>query len=307
MIYHYGLLIMVNQMNTTQSSRPSLGIDLHCHSNNSDGAHTVSEVLTMAKANGAVYQALTDHDTVEGIPEARQVAHNLDLNLIAGVEISVTWNKHLLHIVGLNVDETNPELVKALANLRALRLERGQRIAANLAKIGIHGALEGALSFCNNPEALSRTHFNKWLVANGYAKPGKAFEKFLAPGKPGYTPQEWASLPDALSWIVQSGGVAVIAHPGRYNFTRTKLLSLIDEFKEQGGLGMEVISSSHAPSDEENIAALCRQTGLLASVGSDFHQAESYRTIRPGINKPLPANVAPIFPALGIKPEFYTH
>ncbi len=278
-----------------------LPIDLHCHSTYSDGAHSVREVFEMAKANGVKFQALTDHDTVDGINEARQVAIELDFTLIPGVEISVTWQKNtLIHIVGLGIDENNQQLVKELANLRASRIERGKRIGANLAKIGIHGAFEGALAMAKQPEALSRTHFNHWLVAQGHAKPGKAFDKFLAPGKPGYTPQIWANLSDAVNWITQSGGVAVIAHPGRYSFTRTKLIRLIEEFKSYGGKGIEVISSSHSLQDEENIAALCRHCDLLASLGSDFHQQESYRKILPGVNKAIPYGLNTVFPLIGI-------
>lgn len=281
-------------------------IDLHCHSTHSDGSLTVEEVLNLAKQNGGIYQALTDHDTVDGINEARGIAAKLDLNFIAGVEISVTWQANtLIHIVGLGVDEKSPQLLEQLQLLRSSRLTRGKRIGDNLAKAGISGAFEGALALCKNPQALSRTHFSQFLVNNGHAKPGKAFEKFLAPGKPGYTPQIWASLKDAVNWITQSGGVAVIAHPGRYKFTRTKLLKLIEEFKEYGGQGIEVISSSHAPSDEENIAQICKQTGLFASVGSDFHQEESYRIIKPGRNRALPHSVEPVFKLLGIDQQYY--
>jgi len=285
---------------------PLIPIDLHCHSTHSDGSLTVREVLTLAHQNGAIYQALTDHDTVNGITEARAIASQLGINLIPGVEISVTWHSNtLIHIIGLNVDETDTTLVEELDKLRGSRLERGRRIGANLAKAGIPNAFEGALELCGNPQALSRTHFSQFLVKNGYAKPGKAFEKFLAPGKPGYTPQIWASLKDAVSWIKNSGGIAVIAHPGRYKFTRTKLLKLIDEFKEYGGQGIELMSSSHSITDEQNITAICKQTGLYASVGSDFHQQESYRIIKPGRNKALPAGVEPIFPLLSISKEYY--
>lgn len=286
--------------------KPYIPIDLHCHSTHSDGSLSIPDVLAMAKENGAVYQAITDHDTIDGIKEAKTVAAKLGLNLIPGVEISVTWHANtLIHIVGLGINEEDAQLSEQLQILRSSRLTRGKRIGDNLAKVGILGAFEGALQLCKNPQALSRTHFSQFLVNNGYAKPGKAFEKYLAPGKPGYTPQIWASLKDAVSWIKESGGVAVIAHPGRYKFTRTKLLKLIDEFKEYGGQGIEVMSSSHSISDEENIAQICQQTGLFASVGSDFHQEESYRKIKPGKNKALPDKVEPVFKLLGISKEYY--
>ena len=283
-------------------------IDLHCHSTHSDGSLSVAEVMSLAKSNGVIYQALTDHDTVEGISEAREICQQLAINFIPGVEISVTWHHNtLIHIVGLGVDENNSQLVEELAKLRASRIERAKRIAHNLTKVGIHGAFEGAMALCEHPEAISRTHFGKWLVDAGHAKPGKAFEKFLAPGKVGYTQQSWASLENAVKWITDSGGIAIIAHPSRYKFTRTKLLKLIDEFKNYGGTGIEVISSSHSLQDEENIASICRVSGLKASVGSDFHQEESYRTIRPGKNKALPNGLDTVFPHIGIAPEIYNH
>lgn len=278
-----------------------LPIDLHCHTTHSDGALSVRELLTLAKENGARYQAITDHDTVDGISEARRVGAELGINIISGVEISVTWQKgNLVHIVGLGVDENNQQLVTELAKLRASRLERGRRIGINLAKIGISGAFEGALALADKPESLSRTHFNRWLINQGHAKEGKAFERYLAPGKPGYTQQTWADLSDCVRWITESGGIAVIAHPGRYNFTRSKLIRLIEEFKSFGGQGIEVISSSHSLLEQENIASLCNHYDLLASCGSDFHQIESYRKIRPGGNKMIPAGLKTVFPFLGI-------
>ncbi|MDD3267072.1 MAG: PHP domain-containing protein [Burkholderiales bacterium] len=276
-------------------------VDLHSHTTNSDGSLSVTELLTKAKENGGKYLALTDHDTVNGIKEAREVAKTLDLQLIAGVEISVTWNRgDLVHIVGLNVDENNQTLVEELNKLRASRIERGRKIAANLAKVGIHGAFEGAMSYCKNPEALSRTHFNQWLVDNDYAKASNAFSKYLAPGKPGYAAQTWTSLENAVTWIKNSGGIAVIAHPARYNFTRTKLIRLIEEFKGFGGRGLEVVSSSHSQLDEIEMAKLCQQFGLLASVGSDFHKSETYRKIYVGTNKMPPQDTPTIFSELGI-------
>lgn len=283
-------------------------IDLHCHSTHSDGAHKVSEVLDFAHANGAKYLALTDHDTVEGVKEAKLYAKQIGLNIISGVEISVTWaNNTLVHILGLNVDEDNHNLVSNLEQLRMERYHRGEKMAERLARIGIHGALEGAMKYCDNKMALSRTHFSRFLVDNGYARDGKAFDKFLAPGKPAYVAQQWASLEDAVSWITNSGGIAVIAHPGRYKFTRTKLLRLIDEFKEYGGQGIEVVSSSHTLDDAFYIANLAKYSNLYGSVGSDFHRFdEGYRRISVGMNHPIPNKICePIFPLLDIEAELY--
>jgi predicted metal-dependent phosphoesterase TrpH len=277
-------------------------IDFHCHSVNSDGAFPVKQVLDMAKANGGKYLALTDHDTVDGVHEARQYANQIGLNFFGGVEISVTWTGNtLIHILGLNIDENNEELVTNLDKMRNSRIERGRKIAHNLAKIGIYNSFEGAMKYCNNEKALSRTHFNQFLVANGHAKPGKAFDKYLAPGRPGYVAQQWASLEDALKWINNSGGIAVIAHPCRYKFTRTKLLRLIDEFKHFGGRGIEVISSSHSKDDALYTAHIAKVSGLLSSMGSDFHSLEAnYKKILVGVNPPLPDICQPIYTEFGI-------
>ena len=277
-------------------------IDFHCHSTNSDGALSVKEVLDLAKANGGKYISLTDHDTVDGVAEARSYANEIGLNFFGGVEISVTWTGNtLIHVLGLNVDENNQELVNNLNLMRNTRIERGRRIASNLAKVGIYNAFEGAMKYCNNEKALSRTHFNKFLVANGHAKPGKAFDKYLAPGRPGYVAQQWASLEDAVKWITNSGGIAVIAHPSRYKFTRTKLLRLIEEFKQYGGRGIEVISSSHSKDDAMNIAHIAKVTGLLSSMGSDFHSIDAnFKKILVGVNYPLPDICDPVYKEFGI-------
>lgn len=276
-------------------------VDLHCHSNYSDGALPVNELISLAAANGGRYLALTDHDTVSGIKEARLCAAEAGINLIAGVEISVTWqNNCLLHILGLGIDENNQQLIDQLNHLQQNRLERGHKIAESLAKAGIADAFNGAMAYCTNPQALSRTHFAQFLVANGHAKHNRVFDQYLTSGKPGYVMQTWASLADAVAWIINSGGVAVIAHPARYKLSKSKIINLITEFKSYGGTGMEVISSSHSLSDEHLFGGLCKATNLLASIGSDFHRADHYRKIKVGINKTPPDNLPMIFDSLGI-------
>lgn len=283
-------MLQVTPFHNEQTHSDLITVDLHCHSTYSDGALSVHEVLNLAKLNGGQYLALTDHDTVDGIVEAKQYAQAISLHLIPGVEISVTWsNNILIHIIGLNIDETNPELLNGLNQLRGQRESRGRAIAEKLEKIGIKDAYAGAMQYCNNPMALSRTHFGRFLVDNGYAKAGKAFDKYLAQGKPGYVKQQWATLGDAVSWITHSGGIAVIAHPARYKLTRTKLLNLITEFKECGGRGIEVVSSSHSKEDAISIGKIAKDTGLLASMGSDFHNTTpGYAKLSVGINHQLP-------------------
>lgn len=279
-----------------------LPIDLHCHSINSDGSHGVTEVLDMVVKNSGKYIALTDHDTVDGVSLAMEYGDKLGLQVFAGVEISVTWvNNSLVHILGLNVDIANVTLLNGLESLRQMRFSRGEKIAAKLAKAGIDNALAGAMQYCKNPKALSRTHFARFLVAEGYATRSNVFNKYLVQGRLGYVPQQWASLEDAVNWITNSGGIAVIAHPCRYKFTRTKLLSLINDFKLAGGSGIEVISSSHTKLEMEAMAVIAKEQGLLASLGSDFHDINAVNpNICLGLNYRLPEICAPIYHKLGI-------
>lgn len=283
------------------NNQSKIPIDLHCHSINSDGAHSVREVLDMAKHNGGKYIALTDHDTMCGIPEAREYAKQIGMQLITGVEISVTWDTNtLIHILGLGVNENDINLTDKLKHLRSLRFARGQKIAEKLEHLGIPNALEGALKYCSDQDALSRTHFARFLVNNGYAKANKVFDKYLANGKPAYVPQQWASLQDAISWISNSGGVAIIAHPSRYKLSKTKLQQLITDFKNYGGIGIEVISSSHSQAEIMDIAQLAIKNDLYASLGSDFHNIEGYPKVSVGMNHSLPSICKPIYPFIGI-------
>ncbi len=249
-----------------------LNADLHCHSNVSDGTLAPAELAARAKANGVEVWALTDHDEVGGIAEARRAADALGLRFVAGVEISVTWAGKTVHIVGLDIDDTERTLVDGLAAVRGGRVLRGREIAAQLQQAGIAGAFEGALRHADNPEMLGRTHFARYLIEAG-VRPSMAevFRDFLVEGKPGFVPHRWATLEQAVGWIRAAGGLAVIAHPGRYPFTDLQRDALIDSFRELGGAGIEVITGSHTPDQYDTYARIARQAGLLASRGSDFH------------------------------------
>jgi predicted metal-dependent phosphoesterase TrpH len=251
-----------------------LHYDLHSHSTASDGSLSPTELVTRAHAAGVDVLALTDHDNTQGIPEAREVAADLGLRLVPGVEISVTWNKATIHIVGLNVDIENEALQQGLARLREFRTWRGEEIARRLAKHGIEGAYEGAKAYSHGL-ILSRTHFARFLVEQGHAKDmGKVFGKFLTHNKPGYVPGEWASLEEAVQWIHGAGGQAVIAHPARYRLSATRKRQFMGEFKELGGEGLEVVSGSHSKGDAYNMAQYAKRFGFLASRGSDYHGPE---------------------------------
>jgi hypothetical protein len=246
--------------------------DLHCHSTASDGVLSPRELVHRAVEKGVHVLALTDHDELSGQAGAAEAAREVGLRLINGVEISVTWGGVTLHVVGLNVDPLDSLLLHGLARNRGGRSERARRIGDELARLGIAGAFEGAAALAENKDLISRTHFARFLIERGIAKNMKSvFKKYLVKGKPGYVSHEWASLDDALTWIQAAGGVAVLAHPGRYQIGREKMRLLLSEFKYVGGAGIEVVTGSHTPDQVPLYADLAVEFDLMASIGSDFH------------------------------------
>ena len=274
-------------------------VDFHCHSNVSDGVYSPAEVVRLAAENGVDVLALTDHDSLEGLPSAADAAKELGVQFINGIEISVTWTGRTLHIVGINIDPAESRLQQGLQAIRAGRLQRAEKMAEGLAKIGIGGTLQGALAHAdNNVAMIGRAHFARHLVEAGHVKDVKAvFRKYLVPGKPGYVSHEWASLSDAVNWITGSGGVAVIAHPGRYDIGPNVMKRLLAEFKELGGRGIEVVTSNHSNDQVIRFAALAKEFELLASRGSDFHGEEGGR-VQLGKIPPLPQGVRPVWSLL---------
>ena len=249
-----------------------LNIDLHCHSNMSDGVLSPAEVVARAAANGVHALALTDHDDVAGIAAAQAVAATAGLRLIPGVEISVSWGGQTVHIVGLRIDPQHPELAAGLHGIRRGRVERARRMGDDLAQSGFAGAYAGACGYAANKQLVGRTHFARWLVAQGHVPDMRtAFRRFLTRGNPGYVEHEWTTLENAVGWIHASGGTAVIAHPGRYAFSARELHLLLDAFRALGGEGIEVISGSHHPTEYGKFADLARAFSLKASRGTDFH------------------------------------
>lgn len=268
--------------------------DLHTHSTASDGTLTPTQLVRRAADAGVAVLALTDHDTLAGIDEARQAAATRTLQLVAGVEISVTWNSQTVHILGLNVATDNPDLNAGLESLRAFRSWRAEEIGRRLDKAGYAGAFEGAKALSNG-RLIGRTHFARFLAARGAAEDVRGvFKRFLVKGKPGHVRGQWAELADAVSWIRAAGGQAVIAHPARYGLTRAKLLTLIGEFKDAGGNGIEVVSGSHSRDEYFVFARHAREQQLLASAGSDFHDP-AYPWIELGRLPALPDGCTPIW------------
>lgn len=246
--------------------------DLHSHSTASDGVLSPQDLVSRAAQQGVDVLALTDHDDVRGVSAARAAATELGIELVTGVEISVTWAGRTIHVVGLQVDADHPALLAGLRVNRSGRHDRAQRMADSLAKVGIAGAMEGARLLAENEDLISRTHFARFLVQHGYVKDVKTvFKKYLVQGKPGYVSHEWASLCDAVDWINQAGGMAVLAHPGRYDMGKEKMALLLGEFRDCGGKALEVVTGSHTADQVPVYADYAVRFGLLASVGSDFH------------------------------------
>lgn len=272
-----------------------LNVDLHCHSNRSDGTLSPAALAARAKDNGVDLWAMTDHDEIRGIAEARAAAQTLDLPFVPGVEISITWASQTVHIVGLQIDETNAALVSGLTAMRNGREQRARDIAAQLEKAGIPDTFEGALKFVSNPDLISRTHFARYMVELGLGKDlSDVFSKYLGEGKPGYVPHQWVTLQNAVAWIRGAGGIAVIAHPGRYKFSELAFDALFTEFKELGGSAIEVTTGSHSVDQYEQYAKVANRYGFLASRGSDFHGPGESR-IDLGALPALPGNVRAIW------------
>ena len=272
-----------------------MNADLHCHSTVSDGQFAPADVARRAHAGGVTLWALTDHDEVGGQHEARQTAEELGMRYLAGVEISVTWASRTVHIVGLNVDPTCQALIDGLERTRNGRAARAEAIGEQLATLGIPDAYEGALKYVSNPDMISRTHFARFMVEHGYASSTQdVFTRFLGDGKPGYIAHRWSKLSDAVRWIQIAGGEAVIAHPGRYDYTQVEFDALFGEFIDLGGKAIEVVTGSHTPDQYREYADVARRFGFEASRGSDFHAVGEGR-VDLGSLPPLPSDLKPVW------------
>ena len=276
----------------------SINADLHCHSTISDGTLSPTTLAARARANGVQLWALTDHDEISGQHEAASAAQAQGLDYLTGVEISVTFANTTVHIVGLGFDFHDALLAYGLQETRGGRGARAQDMAQQLALAGIPGAYEGALRYAGNPELISRTHFARYLVEQGVCHDtSEVFRRFLTEGKPGFVPHRWARLGDAVRWIREAGGVAVIAHPARYDLTPTEEYALFSEFSQHGGQAVEVVTGSHTPAEYAIYADMAREFGLAASRGSDFHSPQESHTDL-GQLPPLPTGLTPVWELL---------
>ena len=269
-------------------------IDLHTHSNKSDGELSPYDLVTKASDKGIQMLALTDHDTVSGLGDAKKAAVKKNINLINGVELSTQWDNKTIHIVGLNIEAENTLLIKACKKLKALRKERAKKIGQKLSKIGIIGAYEYTKKVAVNGN-ITRFHFAQFLIEQKYAEnQADVFKKFLVKNKPGYISVNWPNLNETINLVNSIGGIAVIAHPLRYKITATKLRKLIDEFKQCGGKAIEVITGRNISKEVIVASNYAKKYNLAASIGSDFHN-ESISWNRLGELPLLPENLVPVW------------
>jgi predicted metal-dependent phosphoesterase TrpH len=272
-----------------------LNADLHCHSTASDGLLAPRDVVARAAANGVDLFSLTDHDDTSGLEEARAEARERGIHFVEGVEISVTWHGSTVHIVGLRIDPRSAALREGLESIRRGRATRAHKIADGLAAAGIPDSLAGAQRYAENPDLISRAHFARYLVETSRAPDVKnVFQRYLVQDKPGWVPHQWVALQDAVGWIRTSGGIAVVAHPGRYKYAKPEMREFFGEFRDCGGAGIEVVTGSHAPDQYFEFARSAREFGLLASRGSDYHgKGESRADL--GALPPLPDDLKPVW------------
>jgi predicted metal-dependent phosphoesterase TrpH len=269
--------------------------DLHNHSTCSDGLLSPTQLIELAARTGVDAIALTDHDTTDGLEEASHAARRLGVTLVPGVEISVSWGDTTLHVVGLQIDPAAPELVAGLESIRVGRTGRAHQIAAKLEAMGIAGTFEGAYALAENKSMLGRTHFARHLTETGRVKNIQAaFDKYLAKGKPAYISHRWAELGDAIRWIRSAGGVAVLAHPGRYDLKPMFRDEMLKDFRAAGGEAIEVVTGSHRPEQYAHWQRMAEEFGFLASRGADYH-GPGESSVEPGRLPALHQSLTPVW------------
>lgn len=268
--------------------------DLHSHSKASDGVLSPSELVQRAHGQGVTVLALTDHDTIAGLEQARQAASSLGLRLINGIELSANYQNQCLHIVGLNIDPLHPALTSGIDKQQAIREERAKLIADKLEKKHIFGAYQ-AVTLAAGDGEITRSHFADFLLANRYvATQQEAFDRYLSKGKPGYVPTLWADLEETIAWIKTAGGIAVMAHPMRYKLSAKFMNRALAAFKQAGGQGIEVVTGRASEDEIRFSRQYAIKHQLYASVGSDFHNPDN-QWLELGRLAELPNGVQPVW------------
>ena len=271
-----------------------LKYDLHCHSSFSDGALPPAELILRAKEQGVTTLALTDHDTVAGLAQAQQAAKQHELNFIPGIELSCLWEKKTFHILGLNIDPSNAEILAGTQQLQSIRLERAKKISDKLEKNKIPGAFAAVLASAGTG-MITRPHFADFLLKNNHVSSiQNAFDRYLGQGKSAFVNTKWVEMEEAIHWINSAGGIAVVAHPMRYKLTASWMRRFLKAFKEAGGQGIEIITARSNADEIRRTVHFAQQFELYGSVGSDFHTPKN-QWVELGRLAPLPINIKPVW------------
>lgn len=277
-------------------------IDLHCHSTASDGALAPDALIERACARGITVLALTDHDTLDGLPAAHEAAAERGMTLINGIELSCLWGGATIHVLGYDFQVDSPSLRAAIDALHQGRWERAALIGERLAAKGMPGAFDGARAIQQaqgeSGNAPARPHFAEFLVRAGHVRDrAEAFSKWLGSGKLGDVKQHWPSLADTVRVLREAGAWISLAHPWQYDFTRSKRRRLIADFAAAGGHALEVVNGMQPAEQVGSLATLAREFGLMASVGSDFHAPGDWSEL--GLYRALPGDLSPLWRHFG--------
>lgn len=275
-----------------------MDIDLHCHSTASDGVLTPRELVTRAHEYGVKILALTDHDTIEGIPEAQRTADELGIELINGIELSCVWGGATIHILGYDFALDDPVILEVTSTLHTGRWLRAEEIARRLAAKGIVGALEGAqavqATLGDSSNAPARPHFAQFLVQAGHVRDyAEAFRKWLGAGKIGDVKQHWPSFDETMATLNRAQALSSLAHLYHYKFTRTKRRRLVQDFVNAGGHALEVVNGMQPAEQVGTLSILAREFGLKVTSGSDFHSPQEWTEI--GRYRPIAQDLTPLF------------
>ena len=250
-------------------------IDLHVHSNKSDGTYSPSRLLDYAMEKGLSAIALTDHDTVDGLDEIMEYAEVLNSNtvpeIIPGIEFSTEYEGRDIHILGLYIDHKSTEFRKPLQDFVNSRIIRNEKMCRLLQTAGIDITYQ---KLCEEyPDSvITRAHYGSYLLKHGYIKHiNEAFEKYIGDNCPYFVPREKVTPQDAVQLILKAKGVPVLAHPPLYHMSDNRLEQLVSTLKDAGLMGIEAIYSTYSSNEERDMRRLADKYDLLISGGSDFH------------------------------------
>lgn len=246
-------------------------IDLHAHTSASDGTYSPNELVTLAKSEGIEAIAITDHDTIEGVPEALESGEKIGLEVIPGVEISIDHQPGSMHVLGLFLDIKNKKLIEYLTVLQASRSSRNPKIIEKLNELGLAISMEDVQKISGGGQ-VGRPHIAAALLKDGYVSSNQqAFDKYLKKGAIAYFERNRLTREETVDMIHGAGGLVILAHPNTLGVNGSSFSYLMSELKEVGFDGLEVFYNSHSQTDEDRLMKIVDKNGFIISGGTDFH------------------------------------